>query len=164
MTDRRTAGQEKKIRELRRQVDAKKNRLSGLRRMRYAGEIKDQAWFMEEPDNLEGQIEAIQDAIARVEVAEKRWRDIANDVFMFARYAKEDFDSDSLGRKQYVLKALVAELKLSGRTIIFSPVKYLIPIEKAVKNLNADNDLVRTCPQQMKKDPNGSDSSEWCWR
>lgn len=54
---------------------------------------------MEESDNLEGQIEAIQDAIARVEVAEKRWRDIANDVFMFARYAKEDFDSDSLERK-----------------------------------------------------------------
>lgn len=162
--DRRIAGQEKKIRELRRQVDTKKNQLSGLRRMRYAGEIKDQAWFMGESDNLEGQIEAIQDAIARVEVAEKRWRDIANDVFMFARYAKEDFDSDSLERKQYVLKALGAELKLSGRTIIFSPVKYLIPIEKAVKNLNADNDLVRTCPQQMKKDPNGSDSSEWCWR
>ena len=121
--------------------------------MRYAGEIKDQAWFMEESDNLEGQIEAIQDAIARVEVAEKRWRDIANDVFMFARYAKEGFGSDSLERKQYVLKALGAELKLSGRTIIFSPVKYLIPIEKAVKNLNADNDLVRTCPQQTKKRP-----------
>ena len=83
---------------------------------------------------------------------------------MFARYAKEDFDSDSLKRKQYVLKALGAELKLSGRTIIFSPVKYLIPIEKAVKNLNTDNDLVRTCQQQMKKDPNGSDSSKWCWK
>lgn len=48
---------------------------------------------------------------------------------MFARYAKEDFDSDSLERKQYVLKALGAELLLSGRTITFSPVKYLIPIK-----------------------------------
>ena len=162
--DRRIAGQEKKIRELRRQEDAKKNELSGLRRMRYSGEIKEQAWFMEESDNLEGQIKAIQDSIARVEVAEKRWRDIANDVFMFARYAKEDFDSDSLERKQYVLKALGAELKLSGRTIVFSPVKYLIPIEKAVKNLSSKSELVRTCPQQMKKDPNGSDSALWCWK
>lgn len=162
--DRRIAGQEKKIRELRRQEDTKKNELSGLRRMRYSGEIKDQAWFMEESDNLEGQIQAIQESIRRVEVAEKRWRYIANDVFMFARYAKEDFDSDSLERKQYVLKALGAELLLSGRTITFSPVKYLIPIEKAVKKLNADNSSVRTCSQQSKKDPSGSNSTEWCWK
>lgn len=52
--DRRIAGQEKKIRELRRQEDTKKNELSGLRRMCYSGEIKDQAWFMEESDSLEG--------------------------------------------------------------------------------------------------------------
>lgn len=69
--DRRIAEQEKKIRELRLQEDAKKNELSGLRRMRYSGEIKDQAWFMEESDNLEGQIQAIQDSTARIEVAEK---------------------------------------------------------------------------------------------
>lgn len=162
--DRRIAGQEKVIRQLRRQEDARKKELSCLRRMRYTGEIKDQAWFMEESDNLEGRIQAIQDSIARVEVAERRWRDIANDVFMFARYAKEDFDSDDLERKQYVLKALGAELKLSGRTIVFSPVKYLIPIEKAVKQLNTNNDSVRTCSQQSKKDPEGSDSSDWCWK
>ena len=81
---------------------------------------------------------------------------------MFARYAKEYFDSDSLERKQYVLKALGAELKLSGRTIIFSPVKYLISIEKAVKSIEANNDLVRACPQQSKKDPEGSDLTSWC--
>ena len=162
--DRRIAGQEKKIQQLRRRESAKKNELNNLRRMRYTGEIKDQVWFMQESDNLEGQIQAIQDSIARVEVAEKRWRDIANDVFMFARYAKEDFDSDDLERKQYVLKALGAELKLSGRTIIFSPVKYLIPIEKAVKSIEANNDLVRTRSQQSKKDPEGSDLTSWCWK
>lgn len=132
--------------------------------MRYSGEITDQAWFLEESRNLEGQISAIQSSIARVEVAEKRWRDIANDVFMFARYAKDDFDSDSIERKQHVLKALGAELKLSGRTIVFSPVKYLIPIEKAVKKLQEENEMVRTCPQQRKNDPEGSENSQWCWR
>ena len=162
--DRRISNQEDKIRKLRRQEDTKKNELSGLRRMRYSGEIKDQAWFMQESDNIEEQIKAIQDSISRIEVAERRWRSIANDVFMFARYAKEDFDSDDLERKQYVLKALGAELKLSGRTIIFSPVKYLIPIENAVKKIEANNDLVRTCSQQSKKDPEGSDNSQWCWR
>lgn len=81
-----------------------------------------------------------------MQTAEKRWRDIANDVFMFARYAKEDFDSDSLERNQYVLKALGAELLLSGKTIIFSLIKYLIPIEKSVAGMNTGNDLVRTCP------------------
>lgn len=120
--------------------------------MRYSGEITDQAWFLEESRNLEGQISAIQSSIARVEVAEKRWRDIANDVFMFARYAKDDFDSDSIERKQHVLKALGAELKLSGRTIVFSPVKYLIPIEKAVKKLQGDpcrNDVEPTSSRYL---------------
>lgn len=97
--DRRISTREDKIRELRRQEDQKKNELNGLRRMRYSGEITDQVWFLEESRNLESQISAIQSSIARVEVAEKRWRDIANDVFMFARYAKEDFDSDSIERK-----------------------------------------------------------------
>lgn len=54
--------------------------------MRYTGEITDQAWFMEESKMLEGQIDAIQKSIRSVEINEKRWRDIANDVFMFARY------------------------------------------------------------------------------
>ena len=162
--DRRISTQEDKIRELRRQEDQKKNELNGLRRMRYSGEITDQVWFLEESRNLEGQISAIQNSIARVEVAEKRWRDIANDVFMFARYAKEDFDSDSIERKQYVLKALGAKLKLSGRTIVFSPVKYLIPIEKAVKKLQGESKTGGTCPQQRKNDPEGSNNSSWCWK
>lgn len=162
--DRRISTQEDKIRELRRQEDQKKNELNGLRRMRYSGEITDQAWFLEESRNLEGQISAIQSSIARVEVAEKRWRDIANDVFMFARYAKEDFDSDSIERKQYVMKALGAKFKLVGRTLEFSPVKYLIPIEKAVKKLQEENEMGRTCPQQSKKDPEGSNLTTWCWK
>ena len=132
--------------------------------MRYSGEITDQAWFLEKSRNLEGQMSAIQSSIARVEVAEKRWCDIANDVFMFAHYAKEDFDSDSIERKRYVLKALGAELKLSGRTIAFFPVKYLIPIEKAAKKLQGESKTGGTCPQQRKNDHEGSDNSSWCWR
>lgn len=49
---------------------------------------------------------------------------------MFARYAKEDFDSGNPERMRHVMKALGAELKLLDRTVIFTPVKYLIPIKK----------------------------------
>lgn len=64
---------------------------------------------------------------------------------------REDFDSDSLERKQYVLKALGAELKLLGRTLTFIPVKYLIPIEKAISKISSESESARTWHQQMKK-------------
>ena len=56
---------------------------------------------------------------------------------MFARYAKENFDSDDWERKRLVIKQLGADLELSGRTIEFTPVKYLIPVAESQECLKA---------------------------
>lgn len=162
--ERRIGGQEEEIARLQKQQLQKKNELSGLRRMRYSGEITDQEWFMTEQKDIEGQIEGLGNQIAQIEVAEKRWREIADETFMFARYAKEDFDSDSLERKQYVLKALGAELKLSGRTLVCSPVKYLIPIQKAVSKTEEVKETARTCDLQGSNDLKRTIISTWCWK
>ena len=70
---------------------------------------------------------------------------------MFARYTKEDFDSDDLERKRAVIKRLGADLRLDGRTIQFTPIKYLVPIEKQYPELRRQFELARTDSQQMKK-------------
>ena len=83
---------------------------------------------------------------------------------MFARYAKEDFDSDDLERKRAVIKRLGADLKLSGRTIQFTPVKYLISIAEKYPELKQQFELARTDSQQMKKDLKEGLISQWCAR
>ena len=90
------------------------------------------------------------------------WKDKANDVFMFARYAKEDFDSDDWERKRTVIKRLGADLKLSGRTIVFTPVKYLVPVAKSQASLKAKKEAARTAPEQMKKGLEEDLNSFWC--
>ena len=65
--------QEEETARLQRQQFQKKNELSGLRRMRYSGEITDQEWFIAEKKDIEGQIESLGKQIAQIEVAERRW-------------------------------------------------------------------------------------------
>ena len=83
---------------------------------------------------------------------------------MFVRYAKEDFDSDDWERKRTVIKRLGVDLKLSGRTIQFTPIKYLVPIEKQYPELRRQFELTRTDSQQRKNDPLRTVFSQWCPR
>ena len=84
---------------------------------------------------------------------------VSYNILMFVRYAKEDFDSDDWERKRTVIKKLGADLKLSGRTIQFTPVKYLVPIEKQYPELKRQLDSARTAPLQRKNSPLGTVSS-----
>ena len=83
---------------------------------------------------------------------------------MFARYAKEDFDTDDLERKRAVVKRLGADLKLSNRAIQFTPVKYLVPIAEKYPELKEQFELARTDSQQMKKDLKEGLISQWYTR
>ena len=78
------------------------------------------------------------------------------------RNPEEDFDSDDWDRKRTVIKALGADLKLSGRTIVFTPVKYLVPVAKSHDKLEAKKEAARTAPEQIKKDLEEDLISEWC--
>lgn len=159
--DRKVAERDVKVEILLKQKTEVENELTGLRRMRYRGEISDQAWFLGEEKRLQDQIDALDKQINSVENATKNWRKIADDVFMFARYAKEDFDSGDLKRMQYVMKTLGAEMKLSGRTVVFTPNRYLIPIKNAVSNASVNSETGRTCPEQRSDTANGSNLTEW---
>lgn len=144
--------QNMKTRELRRQYDARKNELDNLRRMRYKNEITDTAWFNTESQSLEKEMERLQNSIDAVANAGKEWRRVADDIFLFARYAKEDFDSGDLERQQYVLRTLGAEWTLLGSNLTFTPVKYLVPIKKAISELSTNTEMARTSKQQGSED------------
>ena len=99
--------------------------------------------------------------VDKIKAAANNWRDKANDIFMFARYAKEDFDSDDWERKRAVIKRLGADLKLSNRTIQFTPVKYLVPIAEKYPELKEQFELARTDSEQMKKGLKEGLISQW---
>ena len=146
------------------QVAKKKNELDSLRRSVYTGVITDIAFFHSEQESLEKDIEVLRRERDAIIMAAKDWRSKATDIFMFARYAKEDFDSDDWERKRTVIKRMGADLKLSGRTIVFTPVKYLVPIANQRLKLNSQSTSSRTTPQQMKKDLKEDLISLWCAR
>ena len=115
------------------------------------GLINDNAFFLAEQESLEKEIAHLEEERSKVMTIANDWKDIANDAFMFARYAEEDFDSDDWERKRAVIKRLGASLKLSGRTIEFAPVKYLVPVAESKEFLKAKKEAARTASQQMKK-------------
>ena len=82
-------------------------------------------------------------------------------IFMFARNAKEDFDSDDWERKRAVIKRLGADLKLTNRTIRFTSVKYLVPVAEKYPELKEQFELARTDSEQMKKGPGVGLISQW---
>ncbi len=74
---------------------------------------------------------------------------------------KEDFDSDDLERKRVVIKRLGVDLKLSHRTIQFTPVKYLVPVAEKYPELKQQFELARTDSEQMKKGLKEGLISQW---
>lgn len=150
-----------RLQELKKEQDKKRSELDGLRRMRYTGELTDQVWFMEESEKIQTRIDELEKNINTVETAVKDWRKYADQAFMFARYAKEDFDNGDPERMRYVMKALGAELKLLDRTVIFTPVKYLISIKKTVSEMTSNSETDPTHILQESNDYSGSNSKPW---
>ena len=142
----------------------KTNELNNLRRSLYKGLIDDNAFFLAEQDEIREEIDKLEADREKVKTAANNWRDKANDIFMFARYAKEDFDSDDWERKRAVIKRLGADLKLSNRTIQFTPVKYLVPIAEKYPELKEQFELARTDSEQMKKGLKEGLISQWYTR
>ena len=160
--DMKTSEQDERIAQINNQISKKKTDLDSLRRAVYTGVITDNAFFLSEQESLKNEIDSLEAERSKVIAAAENWRDKATDIFMFARYAKEDFDSDDWERKRAVIKRLGMNLKLSGRTIQFTPVKYLVPIANYHEELEAKKEAARTAPEQRKKDLKEGLISLWC--
>jgi site-specific DNA recombinase len=122
--------------------------IANLRRMRYNGEADDDTWYSTEMSGLEDKLKTLQKDRNKAEYKARNWREVADEVFTFARYAKEDFDSDDLEKKRTVIVRLGERLSILDRTIQFIPNKYFIPLENMNDTLNRSPEMVRTGSQQ----------------
>ena len=141
-----------------RQIGRKQQAIAGLRRMRYNGEISDDSWYFDEMKTLETELEELQKTRNENEYKARNWRAKADEVFTFARYAKEDFDSDDIEKKRTVVLKLGEKLSILDRTIVFTPNKYFVPIEKMNESKFQLSEMVRTAQQQGS---NGSNTNEY---
>ncbi len=155
------AKQDEKIASINKRIADKTNELNNLRRSLYKGLITDNAFFLAKQEDIEKEIARLEEDRKKIKTAAYNWREKANDIFMFARYAKEDFDSDDWERKRAVIKRLGANLRLSNRTIQFTPVKYLVPVAEKYPELKQQFELARTDSQQIKKDLKDGLISQW---
>lgn len=122
--------------------------ITNIRRMRYKGEADDDSWYFAELSSLEKNLETLQEDRNNAEYKARDWREVADEVFTFARYAKDDFDSDELEKKRTVIIKLGEKLSILDRTIQFTPNKYFVPIEKMNEQLKPSPEMVRTDSQQ----------------
>jgi site-specific DNA recombinase len=129
-------------------IEKAKKSISNLREMRYKGEADDDAWYFDEMTKLESNLEMLQKDRNKAECNARNWREIADEVFNFARYAKEDFDADDLEKKRTVISKMGEKLTILDRTIQFTPNKYFIPIEEMNERLLQAPDMVRTGSRQ----------------
>ncbi len=130
-------------------IDKKMQSIANLRRMRYNGDADDDSWYYAEMQTLENELESLQKQRNDAEYKARDWRAKADEVFTFARYAKEDFDGDDLEKKRTVVVKLGEVLTIMDRTIQFTPNKYFIPLEEMNESKVRLIDMVRT----NEKDP-----------
>lgn len=145
-------------------IEKKKRSIARLRRMRYVGEADDDSWYFAEMQTLEDDLEKLRKQRNNDEYKTRDWRATADEVFTFARYAKEDFDSDDLEKKRSVIVRLGEVLTIKDRTIQFTPNKYFIPIEKMNENKVQLSEMVRTDPDKIKTPTNMQVSLSWLRR
>jgi site-specific DNA recombinase len=145
-------------------IERAQNSINNLRRMRYMGEADDDSWYNTEMQALEDKLEELQQKRNKDEYKARDWRAKADEVFTFARYAKEDFDGDDLEKKRSVIVKLGEVLTIKDRTIQFTPNKYFIPLEQMNERRNTALEMVRTDSQQGEIGSFVPDSLSWLRR
>lgn len=118
--------------------------------MRYNGEAEDDSWYYAEMQTLDTKLEELQQKRNKNEYKARDWRAKADEVFTFARYAKEDFDNGDLEKKRSVIVKLGEVLTIKDRTIQFTPNKFFIPLEQMNEQANNAFEMVRTDDLQIK--------------
>ena len=137
--------------------------IRGLQRMLYTGRCDD-AYFDTENAKMEQELVVLRKKFNEQQENNKDWRKRAHQFFNFARYAKEDFESDSDEKKRLVLADLGQNLRLMNGRLVFEPIIYLVPIVEARKKMEAELAHVGTLPEQRKKAALDDLSSHWYTR
>ena len=146
-------------------IAAKETEIRELGRMRYRGECPDDEFYTSEKAKLEQELKDLKKARTKAEKRAKDWRAVADETFSFARYAEEDFNSDSVENKRRVLAKLGQKITLLDGKLQFTPNKYMVPVQNSYPALAARLEAVRNAPQQIRERVETEVKSEWYpWR
>ncbi len=136
--------QMKSIREIERDIN-------DLQRALYKGKVDD-AFYKSEKQELDDRLVVLRGQFEDQQNANKRHRQLLEKYFNFARYAKEDFESDDDLKKKEVLSIIGQNLLMQDGKLVFEPIKYLTPLVEKYPKLEEQFKQVQTSPEQMKKD------------
>ena len=139
------------------------NEVRELGRLRYRNQIDDE-FYESEKQELENRLVTLRGQFQDQEEHNKKHRKLLDKYFNFARYAKEDFESDNDLKKKEVLTIIGQNLLLKDGLLEFEPIKYLVPILEKYPALEKEYLKVQTYPEQMKKDAIASLISAWYTR
>ena len=139
------------------------NEVRELGRLRYRNQIDDE-FYVSEKQELENRLVTLRGQFNDQEEHNKKHRKLVDKYFNFARYAKEDFESDDDLKKKEVLSIIGQNLLLKDGLLEFEPIKYLVPILEKYPALEKEYLKVQTYPEQMKKDAIASLISAWYTR
>lgn len=134
--------------------------LNDLQRALYKGMVEEK-FYKSEKKELEDRLILLRGQFEDQENANKRQRQLLEKYFNFARYAKEDFESDDDLKKKEVLAIIGQNLLFKDGALEFEPIKYLTPLVEKYPALEKQYLQVQTYPQRMKKDAIASLISQW---
>lgn len=137
--------------------------LNDLQRALYKGMV-DEDFYKTEKKDLEDRLILLRGQFEDQQNANKRQRQLLEKYFNFARYAKEDFESDDDLKKKEVLSIIGQNLLLKDGVLLFEPIKYLTPLVEKYPKLEEQFRQVQTGPEQRKKDAFASLIQLWYTR
>lgn len=125
--------------------------INDLQRALYRGKVDD-AFYKTEKQELDDRLITLRGQFEDQQNANKRQRQLLEKYFNFARYAKEDFESDDDLKKKEVLSIIGQNLLMQDGKLVFEPIKYLTPLVEKYPKLEEQFKRVQTTPDKRKKD------------
>lgn len=132
-------------------IKAAERDINDLQRALYRGKV-DEGFYKSEKKDLDDRLIVLRGQFEDQQNANKRQRLLLEKYFNFARYAKEDFESDDDLKKKEVLSIIGQNLLMQDGKLVFEPIKYLTPLIEKYPKLEEQFKKVQTGPEQRKKD------------
>jgi site-specific DNA recombinase len=136
--------QQKTYNEVQKQIDT-------LTRMRYRELIEDEE-FIKERDDLKKQLTKLEGQLATTEDRAKKWVELTEQTFNFARHARKEYIKGSIQKKREIFAALGQNYVLTDKKVKIEANDWLVPIEKAYPELKAEY-------ERLERDKNLSEST-----
>lgn len=111
--------------------------LDNLTKMRYR-ELIDDDTYIKERDGLKSKIEKLKESLRSTESRAEKWLELTEKTFHFACYARAEFMKKDIKKNREIVNALGLNFSLKDKELKVNKVDWLVPIEKAYPELEAE--------------------------